>query len=114
MGVLTLCCEPTESAVSDQGVDDFIQGCTSFMERYPDQSVGICSEFGFNRAGYCICCFLVEHLGWGVDAAVMAFAKARPPGIFDAATLKSLWSRYDEDEEDIPVVAPPRWWAQQD
>lgn len=40
-----------------------------------------------------------------VEAALMAFAQARPPGIYKEDYIKELFRRYEEDDVDAP--APP-------
>lgn len=46
---------------------------------------------------------------WSVEAAVNAFAKARPPGIYKQEYLRTLFLRYG-DEEDTPPAPPlPDW-----
>ncbi|KAG7509122.1 mRNA-capping enzyme [Solea senegalensis] len=48
-------------------------------------------------------------MDWSVEAAVDAFSKARPPGIYKADYLKELFRRYG-DEEDTPAAPTlPEW-----
>ena len=56
--------------------------------------IGVHCHYGFNRTGFFIACYLVEREGYSVQAAVDAFAAARPNGINHAHFLDQLFVRY--------------------
>ncbi len=43
--------------------------------------IGVHCHYGFNRTGYFVVCYLVERLGYDVQAAIDEFALKRPHGI---------------------------------
>lgn len=57
---------------------------------------------GFNRTGFLIISYMVEKMDCSVEAALMAFAQARPPGIYKEDYIKELFRRYEEDDVDVP------------
>ena len=56
--------------------------------------IGVHCHYGFNRTGFFICSYLVEREGYPVQAAIDAFASARPKGIKHAHFLDQLFVRY--------------------
>ena len=56
--------------------------------------LGVHCHYGYNRTGFLICTYLVEHEGFPVKEAVALFAEKRPPGIQHAHFLDELWVRY--------------------
>ncbi|KAI9051405.1 hypothetical protein LZ554_004452 [Drepanopeziza brunnea f. sp. 'monogermtubi'] len=46
-----------------------------------DHYIGVHCHYGFNRTGYFLVCYLVERLGYDVQAAIDEFACQRPKGI---------------------------------
>ena len=69
---------------------------------------------GFNRTGFLICAFLVEKHDWSVEAAVNAFARARPPGIYKGSYLRELFRRYGDVEDAPPAPPQPDWCIESD
>lgn len=51
-------------------------------------------HYGFNRTGFFICSYLIERERFGVQQAIDAFAKHRPPGIRHEHFLDQLFVRY--------------------
>lgn len=87
----------------------FIEIVDRFVVDNPMQIVGVHCTHGFNRTGFLIVSYMVEKMDCSVEAAIMAFAKARPPGIYKADYIKELFRRYD-DEDDAPPAPPlPNW-----
>lgn len=56
--------------------------------------IGVHCHYGFNRTGFFIVCYLVERCGFGVQAAMDAFAAARPPGIRHQHFRDKLFMKY--------------------
>lgn len=56
--------------------------------------IGVHCHYGFNRTGFFICCYLIERERFGVQQAIDAFAKSRPPGIRHEHFLDQLFVRY--------------------
>lgn len=52
---------------------------------------------------------MVEKMDCAVDAALMAFAKAREPGIYKEDYINELLSRYGDDDESFPTPELPDW-----
>jgi mRNA-capping enzyme len=71
--------------------------------------VAVHCTHGFNRTGFLICAYLIEKLDWSVEAAVNAFAKSRPPGIYKEEYIKELFSRYGDIEDAPPAPPLPDW-----
>ena len=56
--------------------------------------IAVHCHYGFNRTGFLVVSYLIERLGWPLDAAIEVFAQARPPGIRHAHFVDELWRRY--------------------
>ncbi len=52
---------------------------------------------GFNRTGFVVCCYLIQHAGLTVDGALAAFAAARPPGVKHETFIAELHHRCGVD-----------------
>lgn len=97
-----------ETPSKDQ-TDQFIYLCKRFINQKPLEAIGVHCTHGFNRTGFLIVSYLVEILDWSVDAAVQAYAAARPPGIYKQDYLQELFYRYGEID-DTPTAPPlPDW-----
>ncbi|XP_077869610.1 mRNA-capping enzyme-like [Saccoglossus kowalevskii] len=87
----------------------FIEMCASYRAKNPLDIIGVHCTHGFNRSGFLIAAYLVEKLDWSIDAAVVSFTQARPPGIYKAHYILELFSRYG-DKEDAPAAPElPDW-----
>ena len=72
-------------------------------ENWGDEYViGVHCHYGFNRTGFFVVCYLVERCGYGVQAAIEAFAKARPNGIKHQHFKDRLYLRYSGLEKAEP------------
>ncbi|XP_058126525.1 mRNA-capping enzyme [Anopheles ziemanni] len=92
----------------------FIEIVEEFIEQHPVDAVGVHCTHGFNRTGFLIVSYMVEKMDCAVDAALMAFAQARPPGIYKADYIRELFRRYG-DEEDAPMPPElPAWCLEYD
>lgn len=56
--------------------------------------LGVHCHYGFNRTGFFIVSYLVERLGYGLQAALDEFADKRSPGIRHEHFVNELWVRY--------------------
>ncbi|ERE67092.1 mRNA-capping enzyme [Cricetulus griseus] len=99
---IKLQCKGHGECPTTETTETFIRLCERFSERSPSGLIGVHCTHGFNRTGFLICAFLVEKMDWSIEAAVAAFAQARPPGIYKGDYLKELYRRYGDIEE-----APP-------
>lgn len=52
---------------------------------------------------------MVEKLDCSVEAALSAFAAARPPGIYKEDYIRELYRRYDDEEDAPPPPEMPDW-----
>lgn len=59
--------------------------------------------------GFLIAAYMVERMDCSVEAAVLAFAQARPPGIYKDDYIKELFRRYDDVEDALPAPEKPSW-----
>lgn len=89
---------------SPEQTQSFIEIVDNFIIEHPLDVVGVHCTHGFNRTGFLIVSYMVEKMDCSVEAALMAFANARPPGIYKGDYIKELYRRYD-DEDDAP--SPP-------
>lgn len=48
-------------------------------------------------------------MDWAVDAALLAFAQARPPGIYKADYINELFRRYGDEDDALPAPEQPDW-----
>ena len=69
-----------------------------------DALIGVHCHYGFNRTGFFICSYLIEHEGFRVQAAVDEFARQRPPGIRHVHFLDELFVRYCVGLKREPVI----------
>lgn len=60
----------------------FIEIVDTFTQEHPLDYVGVHCTHGFNRTGFLIVSYMVERMDCSVEAAILAFADARPPGIY--------------------------------
>jgi mRNA-capping enzyme len=57
-----------------------------------------------------ICAYLVEKLDFSIDAAIMCFARVRPPGIYKQEYVDELFKRYASPDDDVFQTAErPDW-----
>lgn len=80
-----------------------------FFEKYknfqghPNDIIAIHCTHGFNRTGFLIAAYLAKEMDWAVDAAIRAFAKGRPDGIYKQLYLDDLVRRYGDEEDHVQV-----------
>ncbi|XP_056337148.1 mRNA-capping enzyme [Danio aesculapii] len=109
-----LSCKGHGECPTAETTEMFIRLCEHFIEKTPTELIGVHCTHGFNRTGFLVCAYLVEKMDWSIEAAVAAFAQARPPGIYKGDYLKELFRRYG-DVEDAPAAPPlPEWCFDED
>ena len=96
------------------------------MQERPRDLIGVHCTHGFNRTGYLICAYLVIANDWecvifsktqilikslifSPEAAVLAFASARPPGIYKQDYLTTLFERFGDKTESLTAPEKPTW-----
>lgn len=87
----------------------FIKTVDAFIMQSPLEIIGVHCTHGFNRTGFLIVSYMVEKLDCSVAAALMAFAEARPPGIYKPDYIQELFRRYNEEDELLPAPELPDW-----
>ncbi|MBN3301780.1 MCE1 enzyme, partial [Amia calva] len=102
-------CKGHGECPTKEHTETFIRFCEHFMEKTPTELIGVHCTHGFNRTGFLICAYLIEKMDWSIEAAVAAFAQARPPGIYKADYLKELFCRYGDAEDAPPAPTLPDW-----
>ena len=58
-------------------VEEFNQVVDDFLSRDETRLIGVTCTYGVNRAGYFICQYMAEQLGFEPDEAIAAFDEAR-------------------------------------
>ncbi|XP_076671110.1 mRNA-capping enzyme-like [Andrena cerasifolii] len=111
---LKLQCRGHGETPSEEQTRTFVQVCKNFISYNPLEIIGVHCTHGFNRTGFLIISYLVENDGTSVDAGLVEFSTARPPGIYKADYIQELFRRYD-DVEDAPDPPPrPAWCLEYD
>uniref|UniRef100_A0A1B0DMK0 mRNA-capping enzyme n=1 Tax=Phlebotomus papatasi TaxID=29031 RepID=A0A1B0DMK0_PHLPP len=80
--VVSLPCGSSRGPPTITNVGLFIHYVDTSIKRNPQGIVGVHSVHGFNRVGFLIVAYLVERLGFSVNAALATFTNAHPPGIY--------------------------------
>ncbi|KAJ5834861.1 hypothetical protein N7447_000887 [Penicillium robsamsonii] len=75
-------------------IDEEMEQRTDEEKSLPRPVVGVHCHYGYNRTGFLICCYLIEHLGFGVQDAIDEFNRCRPPGIRHGHFIDTLFVRY--------------------
>ncbi|XP_046548823.1 mRNA-capping enzyme-like [Haliotis rubra] len=111
---LKLQCKGRSETPTVEQTQAFLEVCHRFLSQKPLEIIGVHCTHGFNRTGFMLVAYLVEKMSWSVEAAVRAFAQARPPGIYKQDYLNELFERYG-DKEDTPSAPPlPDWCLEYD
>lgn len=92
----------------------FIEIVEEFNRDHPMEIVGVHCTHGFNRTGFLIVSYMVEKMDCAVEAALAAFAKSRPPGIYKEDYIRELFRRYEDEEDAIPAPPLPDWCFEYD
>eukprot|EP00039_Didymoeca_costata_P002828 m.62931 g.62931 ORF g.62931 m.62931 type:complete len:669 (+) comp11545_c0_seq1:286-2292(+) len=103
-------CEGHDGAPNTDQANKFIETCRNFWQNNPKSMIGVHCTHGFNRTGFLIASYLVDVCDLSAEAAAWQFKKARPDGIYKREYVVELYSRYDEDVEDVPAdITRPEW-----
>lgn len=87
----------------------FIEMVESFITQSPLDMIGVHCTHGFNRTGFLIVSYMVERLDCSVEAALMEFARVRPPGIYKDDYIKELFRRYGDEQDATEAPPLPAW-----
>lgn len=102
-------CRGHGEAPSIEQTRSFIEIVDEFMADHPLDAIGVHCTHGFNRTGFLTVAYMVERMDCSVEAALLAFAQARPPGIYKADYIKELFRRYEDEDEPFQVPPKPTW-----
>lgn len=109
-GYLKIECHGAEGAPTKEQTKLFINVCERFLAKDPINLIGVHCTHGFNRTGFLIASFLIEHFDFSVEGAVREFAKVRPPGIYKEGYIRELYTRYLEEVPSRSLAPPlPDW-----
>jgi pimeloyl-ACP methyl ester carboxylesterase/protein-tyrosine phosphatase len=75
-------------------IDQRVEQRTDEEKSLPRPLVGVHCHYGYNRTGFLITCYLIEHLGFNVQDAIDEFNRCRPPGIRHGHFVDTLFVRY--------------------
>lgn len=78
----------TPSLDQTESFIQFVEECT---KNNPLDYIGVHCTHGFNRTGFLIVSYMVEKMDCSVEAAILAFADARPPGIYKQDYINELY-----------------------
>ncbi|XP_050072947.1 mRNA-capping enzyme [Anopheles maculipalpis] len=111
---IKLQCRGHGETPSVQQTKAFIELVDEFIQERPIDLIGVHCTHGFNRTGFLIVSYMVERMDCGLDAALAAFADARPPGIYKGDYIRELYERYAEEEDVPPPPELPAWCLEYD
>lgn len=111
---MKLQCRGHGETPSREQTQSFIEIADQFITENPLQAIGVHCTHGYNRTGFLIVSYMVERMDCAVEAALLAFAHARPPGIYKEDYIKELFRRYDEEDEAPPPPQLPSWCFEED
>jgi len=86
---------PTEAEIV--GFEDLIDGLRAKHDDDEDAAeklIAVHCHYGYNRTGIFVICYLVDRLGWSLQAAIDEFARKRSPGVKHEYFLDALYVRY--------------------
>lgn len=106
---IKLKCRGHGETPSPEQTQSFIGIVDEFMHDNPLDAIGVHCTHGFNRTGFLIVAYMVERMDCSVEAALLAFAQARPPGIYKEDYIRELFRRYEDESEQFPVPSLPDW-----
>lgn len=99
-------CRGHGEAPDPHQVNMFIKICGNYFEKNQGKVIGVHCTHGFNRTGFLISAYFIEHEEWSVEDAVQMFALSRPPGIYKGDYLKEIFARYGGGEAPPPPELP--------
>lgn len=97
---------PTVSKQPPQAaeVKDFFDLVDRIRAEHRPGLIGVHCHYGFNRTGFFLVSYLIERLGYKVEAALDAFQQARPPGIRHSHFIDALYVRYCQGLKRAPTL----------
>ncbi len=75
-------CKGHGETPSEEQVGTFVRIVSKFIRQHPLEVIAVHCTHGFNRTGFLVSAYLIQIEDWSPEAALAAFAKARPPGIY--------------------------------
>ncbi|CAL8073132.1 unnamed protein product [Orchesella dallaii] len=99
---------------SEEQTTQFINMCREFTDDHPDDLIGVHCTHGFNRSGFLICAFLAQENDFCIDAAILHFAKLRPPGIYKQDYIDELCRLYGTPDDSVPKAPELPDWCYED
>ncbi|XP_035910624.1 mRNA-capping enzyme [Anopheles stephensi] len=111
---IKLQCRGHGETPSIQQTKAFIELVDEFIQERPVEVIGVHCTHGFNRTGFLIVSYMVERMDCALDAALAAFADARPPGIYKGDYIRELCVRYGEEDNVPPPPELPGWCLEYD
>ncbi|KAH7636958.1 mRNA-capping enzyme [Dermatophagoides farinae] len=107
IGYVKLKCRGHAETPSPDQTQTFIDLCSRFLVKNPDKIIAVHCTHGFNRTGFLICAYLVDQENWSIEAAISAFSRCRPPGIYKQDYLNELFRLYGDGDQTAIILAPP-------
>lgn len=104
-----IACAGHDQCPNNEQVQIFFRYCLAILNGNSRAVIGVHCTHGFNRTGFMICAFLVEHMDFSLDKAIGLFRKARPPGIYKQDYIDALLERYGDNDCEIEPVMLPSW-----
>ena len=111
---IKLNCQGADGPPTEEQITTFVRLCANFVNKRPDEIIGVHCTHGFNRSGYLICAYLVREFDWGITFAVTEFAKFRPPGIYKQDYLDRLYQLFGDPDDIVPKKPPLPDWCYDD
>uniref|UniRef100_A0A0K2UM70 mRNA-capping enzyme n=1 Tax=Lepeophtheirus salmonis TaxID=72036 RepID=A0A0K2UM70_LEPSM len=109
-----LACGGHKEPPTEDQVNAFISIISKFKEQNPLKAIIVHCTHGFNRTGFMIGAYLVEHESWSPEASIQAFAQSRPPGIYKQDYLTEFFRRYGDIEDAPNAPTLPDWCFEDD
>lgn len=97
-----------ETPSTDQR-QSFYEIVDEFVRDHPLEMIGVHCTHGFNRTGFLIVSYMVERMDCELEAALLAFAHARPPGIYKADYIEELYRLFEPGEKPMTAPEMPEW-----
>jgi len=107
-------CRGHGGAPSPDQTQEFVHLCQQFVREHPTEVIAVHCTHGFNRTGFLIAAFLIQVHDWSPEAALAAFAQARPPGIYKDDYIQELFERYGDPSDAPAAPERPEWCFEDD
>ncbi|KAK9842283.1 hypothetical protein WJX81_004542 [Elliptochloris bilobata] len=102
-------CRGRNEMPEPEAVNSFVWTLMTYLRAEPDKHVIVHCTHGYNRTGYMLVNYMVRH-GLSVTEALQLFAKHRPPGIYKADYMDTLF-KYNHELPPVNHSTPatPDW-----